>query len=84
MLRAFQKVQGGGAEHLKMWGLENTWPTPYIWYKTKRQPLNDGWKLHDPPGIKYDIFGWMVQENHISFPMKNLRTGYVLEFISWQ
>ena len=82
MLRDFSKSTGGRGGAFENVGLENTWLTPYIWYNTKRQPLNDGWKLHDPPGIKYDIFGWMVQENHISFPMKNLRTGYVLEFIS--
>lgn len=44
-------------EHLKMWWLKYTWPTPSIWHTTELPPLNKGCKLHDLPPIKHDIFG---------------------------
>ena len=41
---------GGGPEHLEMWLLKNTWPTPrHFGTKMTDPPLKQGWKLHDPP-----------------------------------
>ena len=46
-----QKVWGGGGgpEHLEMWLIKNTWPTPPFGTKMTDPPLKQGWKLHDPP-----------------------------------
>ena len=41
--------EGGGPEHLKMWWLQNTRPTPSIWHKLSDPPLNGGWKSLDRP-----------------------------------
>ena len=67
-LRGQSKSKGGGeggSEHLNMWWFDNTWPTPSIWHKTEWPNPYEGWKLHDPPPMKHDIFGCIIQQNHI-------------------
>jgi len=54
-------VGGGGPDHLKMWWLEKTWPTPSIWNKTEwPTPKKDG------------IFGRIIKQD----PTKSLLVDY--------
>ena len=55
---------GSGAEHLEMWLIKGTWPTPPLGTKMTDPPLKQGWKLHDPPP-SYNMDVW--------FPLNNPR-----------
>lgn len=42
------------------------------------QPLNESWKSHHPPPIKYDIFGWTIHPKKLRHYLRFLLIFYCL------
>ena len=57
-----KSIEGGGPEHLEMWLIKNTWPTPSLRHTNDWPTPNYNYmKLHDaPPSIKTWIFGFLL------------------------